>query len=474
MTVPLAIAFQGAARTVTGSRHRLRFGAHAWLFDCGLYQGHRDEADRVNRTFAFTPADIEAVVVSHAHLDHTGNLPTLVNQGFRGAIHATPATADLSRPLLADSAFLMERDLEHVNRRPHARHQPPRRPLYRPADVVPTLERFEGHGYREPWTLAEGATVEYWDAGHILGSALTTFEFRAGGRTLRLLMTGDLGRPHRPILRDPDLPPGPDVLVLESTYGDRRHTSEEETVRALKEVVHRTIGRGGRLLVPSFAVGRTQELVATLHDLLERGELPDVPMFVDSPLARVATDVYRKHPECFDAETLRAFTQGDGRGWGAPFGFPRLRYVSSPEESKALNDRTEPCIVIAASGMCEGGRILHHLQVGIGQPRNTVLFVGYQAEGTLGRRIQEGAEVVNIFGEPARLRCDVVSLEGFSAHADQQEILDWVGRLDPAPRRIFLVHGDPAPAGILAGMLRERVAAEVSVPAPGEEVALWS
>jgi metallo-beta-lactamase family protein len=470
MTLPLGIAFQGAARTVTGSRHLLHFGPHSWLFDCGLYQGHREEADRVNRTFAFAPAELEAVVVSHAHLDHTGNLPTLVSQGFRGKIHLTPATADLSRPLLADSAFLMERDLEHVHRRQQGKAQPPRKPLYRPADVVPTLERFEAHGYREPWALAEGVEVEYWDAGHILGSALTTFEFRSGGRTLRLGMSGDLGRPARPILRDPEIPRGVDVLVLESTYGDRRHPTEEETVRALQETVTRTLGRGGRLIVPSFAVGRTQELVATLHDLVERHAVPDVPIFVDSPLARVATGVYRQHPECFDAETHDAFVNHGG----APFGFARLRYVSSAEESKALNERDEPCIIIAASGMCEGGRVLHHLRYGIGDPKNTVLFVGYQAEGTLGRRLRDGAEVVNIFGEPARRRCEVAALEGFSAHADQAEILDWVGRLDPAPRRIFLVHGDVGPAETLAGLLREQVGAVVTIPAPGEEAALWS
>jgi metallo-beta-lactamase family protein len=470
MLQALGIVFQGAARTVTGSRHLLRFGPHAWLFDCGLYQGHREDADRVNREFAFAPAELEAVVVSHAHLDHTGNLPTLVSQGFRGAIHLTPATADLSRPLLADSAFLMERDLEHVNRRLQAKRQEPRRPLYRPADVVPTLERFVTHGYQEPWALAEGVEVEYWDAGHILGSALTTFEFRSGGRTLRLGMSGDLGRPARPILRDPDVPPGVDVLVLESTYGDRRHPTEEENVRALQETVKRTLGRGGRLIVPSFAVGRTQELVATLHELLERNAIPDVPIFVDSPLARVATGVYRQHPECFDEETRTAFEQHGG----APFGFARLHYVSSAEESKALNEREEPCIIVAASGMCEGGRVLHHLRYGIGDPKNTVLFVGYQAEGTLGRRLRDGAEVVNIFGEPARRRCEVAALDGFSAHADQAEILDWVGRLDPAPRRIFLVHGDAEPAETLAGLLREKVGAEVTVPAPGEEAALWS
>lgn len=470
MTTSLGIGFQGAARTVTGSRHRLRFGPRAWLFDCGLYQGHRDEADRINRAFAFEPAELEGVVLSHAHLDHSGNLPTLVRRGFRGPIHLTPATADLARPMLADSAFLMERDFEHVNRRRHEQRLPPRKPLYRPADVVPTLERFTAHGYRDPWELAEGVTVTFWDAGHILGSALATFEFRAGGRTLRLLMSGDLGRPRRPILRDPDVPPGVDVLVLESTYGDRSHAPEAENVAALRDVVRRTLSRGGRVLVPSFAVGRTQELVATLHGLLERREIPDVPIFVDSPLAKVATGVYRQHPECFDAETWDDFTHKGG----APFGFFRLHYTSSAEESKALNERTEPCIIIAGSGMCEGGRIVHHLRYGIGEPENTVLFVGYQAEGTLGRRLKEGAEVVNLFGEPAKRRCEVAALDGFSAHADQAEILDWVGRLDPAPRRIFLVHGDLESAETLAGKLRERTGATVSIPAPGEEAELWT
>jgi metallo-beta-lactamase family protein len=470
MTTSLGIGFQGAARTVTGSRHRLRFGPKSWLFDCGLYQGHRDEADRINRAFAFAPAELEGVVVSHAHLDHSGNLPTLVSRGFRGPIHLTPATADLARPMLADSAFLMERDLEHVNRRLHEKRLPPRKPLYRPADVVPTLERFVTHGYHEPWELAEGVTVTYWDAGHILGSALTTFEFRAGGRTLRLGMSGDLGRPHRPILRDPEVPPGVDALVLESTYGDRSHAPDAENVAALKDVVRRTLARGGRVIVPSFAVGRTQELVATLHELLERHELPEVPIFVDSPLARVATGVYRQHPECFDAETWDDFTHKGG----APFGFFRLRYVSSAEESKALNDRTEPCIIIAASGMCEGGRVIHHLRFGIGDPRNTVLFVGYQAEGTLGRRLKEGAETVNLFGEATQRRCEVAALEGFSAHADQAEILDWVGRLAPAPRRIFLVHGDLAAAETLAGKLHDRTGATVAIPTPGEEVELWT
>jgi metallo-beta-lactamase family protein len=464
----LTIGFEGAARTVTGSRHRLRLGERSWLFDCGLCQGRRDEAERVNRTFRFDPASLDAVVLSHAHLDHTGNLPTLVAQGFRGAIHATPATAGLARVLLPDSAYLMERDVEHVNRRAGGR--PLRRPLYSLADVERTLERLATHGYHAPWALAEGVTVEYWDAGHILGSALTTFEFENGGSRFRLGMSGDLGRPARPILRDPETHPGVDALVLESTYGDRLHSDSDETDRTLAEIVIRTAERGGRLLVPAFAVGRTQELVATLHHLCETGRVPDLPIFVDSPMAREATAVFRRHPECFDDETRREFESRDG----APFGFHRLRYVTTADESRALNGRPGPCIIVSASGMCEGGRILHHLRNGLGDARNTVLFVGFQGEGTLGRRLKDGAEQVNILGEPVVRRAEIQALDGFSAHADQRELVAWVSGLRPPPRQVFLVHGEPGPAETLAGVLRERVGATVHVPRLGEEVVLWN
>lgn len=464
----LSIAFHGAARTVTGSRHLLRIGSRTCLFDCGLYQGHRDEAERINRTFRFAPDEVDAVVVSHAHLDHTGNLPTLVAQGYRGAVHMTPATADLSRVMLADSAFLMQKDVEYVNKRGAGR--PARKPLYEMEDVERVLESIETHGYREPWTLFPGVEVSYADAGHILGSALTSFEVRSGGRTLRLLMGGDLGRPGRPILRDPEVPKGPEVLVLESTYGDRLHGDDRSTTEGLVDVVERTIRRGGRLIVPAFAVGRTQELVATLHELIVAGRIPEVPMFVDSPMARNTTAVFVKHPECFDAETAARFAEGDG----APFGFSRLRYVGSPDESRSLNDRQGPCIIISASGMAEGGRVLHHLQHGLGNERNTVLFVGYQGEGTLGRRLKDGADAVNVFGEPVRVRAEIASLDGFSAHADQGELVDWVAKLDPAPRTIFLVHGDLQPAETLAALLRERVGATVHVPEKGQEFDLWN
>ena len=468
MPRPLSIAFQGAARTVTGSRHRIRFGERSWLFDCGLYQGHRDEAERINRSFVFEPAGLDAVVLSHAHLDHTGNLPTLVARGFGGAIHCTAATAELSRFMLADSAHLMARDIEYVNR--HRGNRPPREPLYSPEEVTSTLERMTSHGYHQAWELFPGVEVEYFNAGHILGAALTTFEFRDGGRTLRLGMSGDLGRPGRPILQDPERHPGVEVLVLESTYGDRLHRPGAESEQALAEVVERTAARGGRLLVPAFAVGRTQELVATLHTLWEQKRVRDLPIFVDSPMAREATAVFVRHPECFDAETHAAFT----REHGAPFGFKRLRYVGSPDESRALNDRPGPCIIIAASGMCEGGRIVHHLRHGLADARNTVLFVGFQAEGTLGRRLHDGANPVNLFGEPVAVKAEIAAIEGFSAHADQQELAAWVARLDPAPRRIFLVHGELAPAEALAQLLRERTTAEVRIPEKNEEFALWN
>ena len=468
MTERLSIRFEGAARTVTGSRHRIQLGDRFWLFDCGLHQGHRDEAEHLNRTFAFEPRDLESVVVSHAHLDHTGNLPTLVSQGYAGKIHATAATADLCRVMLPDSAFLMERDVDRVNR--HARNRPPRRVLYAPADVEETLARLVEHPYGRGWTLLPGVEVCEFDAGHILGSAITTFDIRSGGRRLCLGMTGDLGRPARRILCDPEVPPGVDVLVMESTYGDRLHSPAEETERRLAEVITRVAARGGRLLVPAFAVGRTQELVATLHDLCERGDVPDLPIFVDSPMARRATEVFRRHPECFDREAREAFEKKDGQ----PLGFSRLRYVTTQDESRALNDRPGPCIIISASGMCEGGRILHHLRHGLGDARNAVLLVGYQADGTLGRRLQDGAQIVNVFGEPVPRGAEVVTLDGFSAHADRQELVAWAARLTPPPGRIFLVHGEPGSAESLAAVLKERLGARVFVPEPGQEFELWT
>jgi metallo-beta-lactamase family protein len=370
--------------------------------------------------------------------------------------------------MLPDSAHLMERDVDHVNR--HRNGRAPRRLLYTLADVNATLERFRTYRYGESFSPFPGVSAVYHDAGHILGSAMTTFEFQRNGRSFRLLMGGDLGRERRPILRDPEVPRGPDALVLESTYGDRLYATDADTVAELVAIVRRTVERGGRLVVPAFAVGRTQEFVAVLHRLIEQGAIPDLPLYVDSPMAREATGVFRRHPECFDDETRKMFAGQDG----APFGFDRLRYVTSPDESRSLNDVHTPCVIISASGMCEGGRVVHHLQHALGDQRNTVLFVGFQGQGTLGRRLRDGAETVNVFGEPVRVRAEITALDGFSAHADQREILSWVARLDPAPRTIFVVHGEPEPAETLAGLLRERTTAQVHVPEKGQEFDLWT
>jgi metallo-beta-lactamase family protein len=337
-------------------------------------------------------------------------------------------------------------------------------------DMTRSLELFKDPGYHEDWSLFPGVQVKSWDAGHILGSALTVFEFEDGARRFRLGMSGDMGRPDRPILRDPEVHPGVNVLVLESTYGDRVHSDKATTERDLTDVIKRTTERGGRVLMPAFAVGRTQEVVATLHELTRKAAIPELPIYVDSPMARKATDVFKHHPECFDDPTRRAFEQGNGE----PFGFDRLRYIGTPEESRALNDASGPMIIVSASGMCEGGRILHHLQHGLGDARNTVLFVGFQGEGTLGRRLRDGAETVNILGESVRSRAEIAGLDGFSAHADRNELLGWVKRLDPKPEHIFLVHGEPEPAESLAVALRNSIGCDVTVPFINQEFPLWN
>ena len=469
MNEPLTISFQGAARTVTGSRHLIRLGSRRLLFDCGLFQGRRDEAERVNRAFAFEPEALDAVVISHAHLDHIGNLPTMAARGYSGVIHATPATADLSTVMLPDAAFLMAKDVEHVNR--HRKPgTPEREPLYAMADVERVIERMKTHAYGERFEPIPGASVEFHDAGHILGSAFAVLEFRSGEQTFRLGMSGDVGRPGRPILRDPEAMPGVDALVMECTYGDRLHPSADEAVKGLAAVITRTLARGGRVLIPAFAVGRSQELVVTLHGLMERREIREVPIFVDSPLAWKATQAFRRHPECFDAETHHALDAEDG----ASLGFDRLHYTVTVEQSQALNQRRGPCIVIAASGMCEGGRILHHLQHGLANEKNTVLFVGFQAQHTLGRRLRDGQSPVRVFGEPIVPRAEIAAQDGFSAHADQRELIEWVARIPTPPRTIYLVHGEIEPAETLAELLRRRFGATVRIPQPGEEFPLWN
>jgi metallo-beta-lactamase family protein len=441
-TASMHLQFIGAARTVTGSAHLLHINGKKILLDCGLFQGRRAEAADRNRTFAFEPSSVDAVILSHAHIDHAGNLPNLVKSGFSGPIFCTPPTQDLCKIMLMDSAFIQERDCEFVNKKHQKKHLAPPEPLYTVEDVPPALELFSPVPYHTAFSVTDGVECTFYDAGHILGSAalaLSLEEHKNGSRKkLMLGFTGDLGRPNLPILRDPEFIGAMDALICETTYGGRYHTSVDEMPSQFAAIVEKVAQRGGKIVIPAFSVGRTQDIVYTMHQLKHAGRLPDIPVYVDSPLSTSATEVFRKHPECFDEETLELLRQDSD-----PFGFERLTYIRNPEESKRLNDRKEPCIILASSGMCEAGRIRHHIANTIDNPKNLILIVGYQAEHTLGRRLVEQDTEVTIFGEVHQRKCEVAVMNSFSAHADRNELLSYFKSFDKKKLgQIFLVHGD--------------------------------
>ena len=454
--------------------HHLEVNGRNYLLDCGLYQGHRKEAELRNRNFPFPSAGIDAVLLSHAHIDHSGNLPQLVKSGFRGPIYTSSATADLCRPMLADSAFLQEKDVEFLNKR-YLRRKALRleesnhrlEPLYTVEDAEATVPLFRPVPMHTPQAIGAGLTYQSFEAGHILGSTCMLLEIEEDGRRIRLGFSGDLGRPGLPILNDPEPLPAADFLILESTYGDRFHAPIQSVAAKLTEIVNRTYQRGGKMIVPAFAVGRTQQLVLMLHQLIDQKRIPSFPIFVDSPLAVDVTAVFRKHSELFDQEAGAFLKAGED-----PFGFSRLRYVRDVNESKALNDLRGPFMIVSASGMCEGGRILHHLKHNIGDPRNTVLLTGYQAENTLGRKIEEGLDEVPIFGEPLRLRAEVEKLGELSGHADQGEILDWMKPIAGDLKRVFLVHGEAGQQAALARVIHARYGIEVVAPGRGQSFRL--
>ena len=459
----MRLRFLGAARTVTGSCHLLEINGANVLLDCGLFQGKRKESFERNRRFAFEPSSIHNVVLSHAHIDHSGNLPRLVASGFRGRILATAATRDLCEWMLRDSAHIQEKDVEYVNRKRRAKGETPFEPLYTMAEAETALEHFDGVPYGHEVTVAPGARLVFRDAGHILGSASCHLRIREGERERTLVFTGDVGRKQMPILRDPVPPEEADILISESTYGDRLHEPQEDVRARLREVVDETRRRGGKVLIPAFSVGRTQGLVYHLHMLFRAGELARLPIFVDSPLAANATEVFRAHPECYDAEAM-SFLEGRED----PFGFSHLTYVRDVEASKALNELRTPCIIIAASGMCEAGRVLHHLKVVAPDRRSTILVVGFMAEHTLGRRIVERAETIRIYGDEYPLHARIESIGGLSAHADRDELTRFLGKLRRPPQRAFLVHGEERQSMAFAERLRERGFPRVDVPKPGE------
>jgi metallo-beta-lactamase family protein len=442
----MQITFHGAAQTVTGSQHLLSLNGTHVLLDCGLYQGSRKEAEFRNRTFLHDPAQLDAVVLSHAHIDHSGLLPMLVRKGFKGPIYATAATQDLCRYMLLDSGHIQEADAEYLNRRARKRGQPADfEPLYTQADAEAALKLFRGVRYKTPTAVAPGLEATFIDAGHILGSASVVLDVKEraglGTRSYRLAFSGDIGRMNLPILRDPVLLAGRDVdyAIMEATYGGRDHRPPDAAFAELTEVVKATVARGGKIIIPSFAVGRAQELIYELNRLIQAGEIPPLPVYVDSPLATNVSEVFSEHQDLYDEETLAFMRETRTRA----FAFSSLHYTRSVEESKAINEMKGPLVVISASGMAESGRILHHLRNNIEDPRNTILIVSWQAPNTLGRRLAEHDPEVRIFGDAYKVRAQVATINGYSGHAGHDLLVRWATALKPSVKQIFLVHGEP-------------------------------
>ncbi len=459
----MKLRFFGAVDTTTGSMHLLEANGQRVLLECGLYQGHRKEAFERNRNIKAPVDSLDACVLSHAHIDHSGNLPSLVKAGYKGPIHATPATRDLCDIMLADSAHLQVQDVEYVNKKRERQGKNPFEPLYTPDDVPPTLSAFSKLKYRTPLEVIKGVTLTFHDAGHILGSAFVQLDVRENGSTRRIMFTGDIGRAHMPILRDPEVLHDVDFLITESTYGNRLHPKRQDVKARLAGLVQKVAGTGGKLVIPAFSVGRTQQLLYFLSELFEEQQVGQVPVYVDSPLSTKATQVHRAHPECYDAETAQMLKEGED-----PFWFPNLTYVADVEESKRLNRMGGPVVIISASGMCEGGRILHHLKHSVEDEKNVILFVGYQAEHTLGRRLVEHVTPVRIFGEEYEVRAEVRSIQALSAHADRQEMHDYFTAMGPKVDAAFVVHGEPEASDQMAADLKNMGAAEVVKPVEGE------
>ncbi|MFO0713533.1 MAG: MBL fold metallo-hydrolase [Sandaracinus sp.] len=467
----MKIRFLGAAQTVTGSMHLVEGPRANVLLDCGLFQGPRRETFDRNRNLPFDPRELESVVLSHAHIDHSGVLPMLPANGFGGTIYCTPATRDLCAVMLEDAAMVQEADARFLNKQIERGHLEgePVEPLYTTSDVVRMLELMVAVPYHRWIEVAHGVRARFLDAGHVLGSAIVELDVRDGATTKRVVFSGDLGRRAMPILRDPEIPERADLLLLESTYGDRLHPPREEMDASLAAIVRRTVERGGKVIVPTFALERAQEIILSLKASQQAGAIPDVPVVVDSPLAIKITEVFRMHPDCYDEDLRRKLVVD-----GSPFDFDALRYVSSPEESKRVSADPSPMVILAGSGMCESGRVLHHLRACIEHGENTVVIVGFQAPHTLGRRLVEKRTRVRIFGVERDRRAEIAVLNGFSAHAGQDELLGWVHgiRGKKGVERVALVHGEPAPQRTLAKKLAEQGQENVTIPDRGDELVL--
>lgn len=454
--------FLGADETTTGSMHMVECNGKKVLLDCGLLQGKRKESFEANRNLPFNPREIDAIILSHAHIDHCGKIPALVRQGYRGPIYATLATRDLVDVLLRDSAFLQEKDVEFVNKRRAKQGKNLFELLYDQADVDDTMPLFVTFEYGQQRDIVPGLKLTFNDAGHILGSATCTLDYEKDGKPRRLLFTGDLGQKNTPFLNDPVSVPNVDVLITESTYGDRNHPTQENIKGRLKDYISFISQHKSKLIIPAFSVGRTQQVLYYFNALVEKGAIPVIPIYVDSPLSKKATEIHRNHTECFNEKTKAMLRANDD-----PFRFPGLRFTSSVDESKALNDAKGPLVIISASGMCEGGRILHHLRNSISNPTNIILITGFQAENTLGRRLVEGGPMIKIFGEEHELKATVYTINGLSAHADSKGLVEFASSLGHV-QRAFCVHGEPAYCEAHKKLLEGIGISQVDIPVTGQ------
>lgn len=462
----MKIEFFGACQTVTGSQHVITVNNKKLLLDCGFWQGRRKDMEQINREFPFDPKSIDAMILSHAHIDHSGNIPNLVKQGFQGKIYCTEATKQITELMLEDSARVQVYDVEYLNRK-QLPGTIPLEPIYTPADVAPAMKQFVGVNYHEEFIPISGVKAYFRDAGHVLGSALLTLELTEAGQITRLGFTGDLGRKFLPILKDPEQIRAVDYLISESTYGDRVHDSLSTSYLDLAKAINETYARGGKVIIPSFALERAQELLYIIHELINQKAIPPLFVYLDSPLTERVSEAFSDYPDLLDEETQKTFLE-QGKD---PFIFTTLRFVETPEESKKLNNTKQPCIIISASGMCEFGRIRHHLKNSISDPRNTVVIVGFMAENTLGRKLLEGAEKVNILNENLAVKAKIVVLNSLSAHADQYDLVKFIGGVGKL-KKLFLVHGEAGAMSVLAEKLDKNQIGQIVMPEKGERVVL--